>query len=204
MASQYRQAKAGLEQVQKSYDRVKALADEGGVAQDVVDQVETGLKVARANFDAVNKMVHIQAPFNGTVVAVNVKVNDQVSPGGGGPDAPPPPIVLARLDRVQVELAINEASINHYRKNQPSFVCAGADTVRGKVTDIAISGNKQNHSFPVTVDFKNRGHTLKPGMYATVYTAVYRNRQALKVPLVAVKSGEKGRFVFVVNINQAS
>ena len=200
-ASQYHQAKAGLDQTQKSYDRVKALVDEGGASQDMLDQVETGLKVARANFNAVNKMVNILAPFNGTVVEVNAKVNDNATPGGG-PDKPPL-VVLARLDRVQVDLKINESAINKYKKGQKAFVEVDNKTVYGTIADVAISGDKGSHSFPVKAVFKNRGMKLKPGMYVTVSTIVKQVAKALQVPGVAVIKEESGTSVFRVEDNKA-
>jgi membrane fusion protein, multidrug efflux system len=192
MASPYTMAKAQYDQVAKSRERVQALAKEGGVAQEVVDQVEAGYTVASAQLDAARKIVNIVAPFAGTVIEIMAQTNSKLGPGTAV-------VKLADLRKARVTLDVNEALINNFAVGQKAFVVVGSDTARGSVEKVALGAKEKGHTFPVDVVFPSAKAALRPGMYVTVNVAVVELAEVLSLPDEVVSYDDQGAYVYVVD-----
>jgi RND family efflux transporter MFP subunit len=195
--SPYIKAKAAYEQTEKSYQRVKSMVSEGAASQDVLDQMETALTVAKNNLDAANKMVNVIAPFAGTVVEVTEPLNKEV-------DRNVPLLTLATLDRIRVKMNVSEIAINKYKKGQAAFIVVDGDTVKGAITDVALSGYSKNHTFMVEATFSNPHLKIRPGMFVTVQTVVYKMAAAITLPIEAIATEGAAKSVFIVQGDLAS
>ncbi len=71
-SSQYIQAKANYENLQRELDRMNALYKDGAVAKQAVDQAQTAYEVAKANYDASKNAVELVSPISGKITAINV------------------------------------------------------------------------------------------------------------------------------------
>jgi RND family efflux transporter MFP subunit len=191
MASPYTMAKAQYDQVSKSRERLQALAKEGGVSQEVVDQVETGYTVASAQLDAARRSVNIVAPFAGTVIEIMQPVNSKLGPGTAV-------IKLADLRKARVSLDVNEALINNFAVGQKAFVVVGSDTAWGAVQRVALGAKEKGHSFPIDVVFPAAKAALRPGMFVTVNVIVVDLPEALALADEVVLYDDQGAYVFVV------
>lgn len=185
-------AKANFDQISKSRERVKALADEGGVSQEVVDQLETGYTVAREQLEAATKSQNVLAPFAGTVVSLMVPVNSKVGPGQGL-------VKFADLRRVRVTLDINETLINRLATGQQAFVVMDSDTLFGKVEKVPIGAREAGHMFPVDVVFPNKDGRFKPGMFVTVNVITVEMPDAVSVPAEVIQYDDMGPYVYTVD-----
>jgi membrane fusion protein (multidrug efflux system) len=195
MASPYAMAKANYETVEKSVNRVKSLAQEGGVAQDVVDQVETGYTVAKENLEGARKAENVIAPFAGTVVEIYETANSVVGPGAKI-------VKIASLDRVRVKLAVTEAVITNFRAGQKAYLITSADTIAGVVERVPLAADEGNHTFAVEAVFANRGNALRPGMYVTVDVVTREKKNVCVLPMEAVQSDADQKYVYVVGADQ--
>jgi RND family efflux transporter MFP subunit len=197
MASPYNMAKANYETVEKSVNRVKSLAQEGGVAQDVVDQVETGYTMAKENLEGARKAENVIAPFAGTVVEVYETANSVVGPGAKI-------VKIASLDRVRVKLAVTEAVIANFRAGQKAYLITTADTMTGVVERVPLAADEANHTFAVEAVFANRGGALRPGMYVTVDVVTREKKNVCVLPMEAVQSEGDRKYVYVVGTDQTA
>lgn len=81
--SQFYQAQAGFNNAKKTYDRMKALYQEGAISQQSLDGAQTAYDVAKANFDAAKSSVELTTPIPGVITAVNINVGDLTTPRRG-------------------------------------------------------------------------------------------------------------------------
>ncbi|MBD3393271.1 MAG: efflux RND transporter periplasmic adaptor subunit [Chitinivibrionales bacterium] len=190
--SSFDAAKAAYESAEKSRERVAALAKEGGVSQEVVEQVEVAAKGAKLNLEKAKKSERIYAPFPGTIIEVMQTKNSKVGPGQAL-------VKIANLNNVRVTLDINESLIDRFAVEQRAFVVAGDDTLYGTVEKVPIGADEAGHMFPIDVVFPNTTSALKPGMFVTVYVITVDLPDALSVPAEVVLHDEEGPYVYVVD-----
>ncbi|OGS34433.1 MAG: hypothetical protein A2293_16230 [Elusimicrobia bacterium RIFOXYB2_FULL_49_7] len=191
-ASQLETAKAQFDMAAKSKERVAAIAKEGGVSQEVQDQVETGYIAATEAYKGARSSEIVTAPFDGVVTQIYQPVNTQF-------DRNKPLLDVAILDRVRMRLNVSEAIIARFHEGQRAFVVTTeGDTVFGKVSLVSLTGSALSHTFTVETVFSNPGMKLKPGAYVTVYTAVENRATALSVPMEAVVAEGATHSVWVI------
>jgi HlyD family secretion protein len=138
----------------------------------------------------------LDAPFDGTITDVQIKVGDQV-----GPNA-----VAFRVDdlsRLLVDVDISEVDINRLTVGQP--VTLFFDAVLGKeyqgiVQEVGFVGSNIQGAvnFKVTVELVDADADVKPGMTAGVNIVVDQLSDVLLVPNRAVRIRDGKRVVFVL------
>ncbi|MBD3317607.1 MAG: efflux RND transporter periplasmic adaptor subunit, partial [Chitinivibrionales bacterium] len=190
-ASPYTMAKAQYDQIKKSYERVKALADEGAVPQETIDQVEAAYIAAREQLRAARKAENVPAPFGGTVIEVYEQPKSKVGPGT-------PIAKIARWDKIRVEIEVNERLISNYSPGQRAYIVAEGDTLWGEIEKVALGANAMTHAFPVWAVFPNPGLRIKPGAYVVVNVITRTAQSALHVPMDVVTVKEDGAWVYTV------
>ncbi len=190
--SSYEAAKAQYETVVKSKERVDALAEQGGVSQQQVEELAVAVKGAKVGFEAARNSEHIYAPFAGTVVETMVPINSKVGPGQSL-------VKLAALDRVRIPVSVNESLIGQFARGQKAFVVLEGDTAYGTVEKVALGATEKGHMFPVDVVFRNPAGRFRTGMFVTVHVVTVEMPQALSVPAEVVLYDDEGAYVYVVD-----
>ncbi|MFP4522137.1 MAG: efflux RND transporter periplasmic adaptor subunit [Fibrobacterota bacterium] len=193
---QYKTAKAQFENARKEYERVKVLFESGGASESALDGAKTGLRMARAAYQSSKKAFNAVAPFSGRVTAIHQNTGTKVGPGAPLAD-------IATLKKVRVIFYVNETIISAFEKGQECHVLKGGDTLSGKIADVAISGNSENHNFRVEAVLENKSGKLRPGMFVTVYTVVEKAEKAVAVPFASVFSIREEKFVYIIKDGKA-
>lgn len=196
VASPYAMAKAQYDQVAKSRERVTALAEEGGVPQEAVDQIEAAYTAAKEQLDAATKSVNILAPFAGTIIEQKIPLGSKVGPGQSL-------VTIADLRRTRVTLDVNETMIGEFAVGQRAYILLGNDSLFGEVAKIPIGAREQGHMFPVDVVFDNPDTRLKPGMFVTVHVITTELPDALALPAELVMRDDTGAYVYSVDGDKA-
>jgi len=185
-------AKANLSDAQRVYNEVKDGPKDTDVelAQDRINMVE-----------AAAKMAHLDAPFDGTVTNVDVKVGDVVAPGTFA-------MRIDNLSALYVDLQVSEVDINHIQIGQPSvltFDAVSGQTYNGEVTDIGRAGTTVAGvvNFPVTVQLSDADEKVKPGMTAGAVITISQLSNVLMVPTRAVRTVSGKRVVYVLDSKRA-
>ncbi len=200
---------AGLTSAQA---RLQELKDQGASAAQIASQ---DAAVARARVDYNNAVdsrdaAVINSPINGTVIAVNARVGDQVSGGSGGGSGQSASqgsgvssgglITIADLDNLQVETAIDQADISQVVVGQTVEVTLDALSNKkftGKVASIdPIPSTNQNvvtYTARISIDELDVGMRL--GMSANLEITLESQEDVLFVSNVAIRTRGDRQFV---------
>jgi membrane fusion protein, multidrug efflux system len=189
--SPYAIAQAGYQSTEKSLERTKALAEQGGVSQDVVDQLNSAYAIQKAGLEGARKMETILAPFAGTIVELNQPVYTVASPGKAL-------VKIAALGRIRVKMNISEALIDRYKTGQKAIIETDTDTLPGKVEKVSLAADESNHIFIVETVFDNTKRKFKPGMYVAVKVVVDKRPSVLSLPMETVIAEGVEKYVYTV------
>jgi HlyD family secretion protein len=162
-------------------------------AQHQVDLIKNGgasndIKAAQAAVDAAQATLNQQflnAPFTGTISAVNVQVGDLVSAGTNA-------FQIDNLDGLFVSLPVAEVDISNVKVGQQANLTFDAipnKTYNGVVTQIGLVGTSTQGvvNYPVMVQITDADALVKPGMTAAVNIVVNQHDNVLLVPNQAIQ-----------------
>jgi HlyD family secretion protein len=180
-------AQAQLDDALREYERVKD-------GPDPDDVVAAEARVAAAQATA--GQAWIEAPFAGTITAVEVQPGDQVSPGTVA-------FQLADLSRLLVDVDVSEVDINRVKPGQPAELTFDAileSVYQGEVTGVDLVGAEAQGvvNFLVTVALTAPDELVRPGLTAAVNLVVDQIEDALLVPNRAVRVVDGERVVYVL------
>ncbi len=188
----YEVVKQQVENAQKSKDRIAALAAQGGVPQQVIDDVNTQLFVAKEGLESVRKSQFVLAPFSGTIVNVFQMLNSKVGPGAEL-------ATVAKIEKIRVPLTVSDVLINRFKIGQKAFAITGNDTIEGIIEKVALAGIDANHTFKIEAVFENHKRILKPAMYVPVKVVTATKSNAITLPLDAVIVDGSRKYVYIIN-----
>ncbi len=141
-------------------------------------------------------MSRITAPFSGIVDEIHRKVGELAAPGMQFID-------LVNLSDIEIEADVSEKYLPYLKKGDavelhfPAF--PDMQTV-SKISRIGNIINPANRTFKVVLNLKNPNKMLKPNMIVDLMLSDYAGNDIL-LPSDAVKSDQKGDFVFVISQN---
>ncbi|QXM06802.1 efflux RND transporter periplasmic adaptor subunit [Crassaminicella indica] len=213
--SKINQAKAYLDLVEKNYERIKNLYEEGAVPTAKMDEIEAKyieaknkyqealdakeytrieLEQAEAAKDSAQsnlKDTSLRSPIDGIVLKKIAEVGETAAQGY-------PVIVLGQLDEVEIEVGVADSNINNIKKGQKAvvYVYGIEKEFEGTVSEVSALADTQTRTFPVKVTIKNKDHELKPGMVGKV-TIPLSEEKALLIPIDAILNMPEGPVVFV-------
>ena len=201
-----RSYQAQARNAEANYARVRGLYENRNASKSDLETARTGAESAVAQVSSAQKRLEganlqlsyakLTSPVGGSIAAVNVEVNENVSVGQ-------PVVVLTSGSQLEVAVAIPEILIAQIRERDP--VRVGFDAIPGTVfpgtvTEVGVASTGTATTFPVIVRLDRVDPACRPGMAAEV---TFRfgsadTRERILVPSVAVGEDRQGRFVFVV------
>jgi membrane fusion protein (multidrug efflux system) len=193
----YEVVKQQVENAQKSKDRIAALAEQGGVPQQVIDDVNTQLYVAKEGLESVRKSQFVLSPFSGTVVNVFQMINSKV---GSGNDL----ATVAKIEKIRIPLIVSDIMINRFKVGQKAFAVISDDTIEGSIEKVALAGVEATHTFKIEAVFDNQKRLIKPAMYVPVKVVTAEKGNAITLPLDAVITEGSKKYVYLVNGEKAT
>jgi HlyD family secretion protein len=148
---------------------------------------EARVAAAQATLD----LIRLVAPFDATVVEINLQVGDNINNNTAA-------LTLADLSHFEVQVDVSELDVNSIFVGQEAVLtldAAAGETFIGRVAKVAFLGrvNQGVVTYPVTVIVDNPNPILKPGMTAAVSIITDRRENVLIVPnrAVAVTGGQR-------------
>ncbi len=134
----------------------------------------------------------LEAPFAGTITAVDTEVGEFVAPGVVA-------IVLAELDPIAVEVPLTQAEVELYdRQGGLSFdVRARGEAIDAEV-DYVSSESVDGASFLARLEIDNPGQKLRGGELVDVEVYGAARAQVLAVPFTAVRWAAEQAYVLVI------
>jgi HlyD family secretion protein len=157
------------------------------------------LAAAQAQVDAAQSVLdqtRLVAPFNGTILEVDILPGDMVNPGTVA-------VVVADLSELHVDVPIAEVDFNSIAVGQPAQLTLDAvpnATYIGSVTQISLHATVSGGSvsYPIRVVFTNPDGLVVPGMTVAVNIEVKHLENVLLVPNRAVRSSGGSLFIYVL------
>lgn len=180
------QARAELDDAERSYKRFKALLADGIVSQADFDAAQARYRIARAAvagaaaniraaaaaFDAAKVAVEftlIRAPFDAVVLTKNADVGDIVTPLGAAADAKAAVVTIADMSSLQVEVDVSESNLEQVKVGQPCEIQLDAFPdlrFRGVVHMIVPTADRSKATVLVKIRFVDFDERILPEMSA--------------------------------------
>ncbi len=196
-ASQLRQTKVQLQNLEREYERLDTLHKAGSVSQQRLDQMRTELDVTRTSYENLQENTQLISPIEGVVTARNFEEGDMFSmtaPGGI--------LTVMQINPVQVDVHVPEMYFPSVKKEMmvsmqldvyPDTTFTGEVHLKHPVIDVAT------RTFTVETKFSNPEMLIRPGMFGRV-NIVFKTLERVTVPDLAVQQqqGTNDKFVFVV------
>ncbi len=125
------QARLAMEQMEKDYNRLKALHKEGAVSQQALDGIKLQYEVAVENYKTARQAVHLLAPRSGKVARVDLESGDLAHPGD-------PAVILMDDKKLEIDFEIPQDDRDDLRINQEVEVfLENGKTVNGRITEVS-------------------------------------------------------------------
>lgn len=193
--AQVRQAQASLEVALAGQKTVVLREQDVQAARDAVRAAEADVRAARARRD----YTYIRSPITGTVLQLASQQGETLAAGLSAPTL----IIVADLNRLQVDVFVDETDIGKLRLGQVAEITVDAfpgKKIRGRVVKIASGSTIQQGviTYDVTIALEKHRLALKPDMTAAVTIETGKRRNVLLVPAEAVKVGVRGSTVYVL------
>lgn len=213
--SKINQAKAKLDVVGKTYERIKQLYEEGAVSTAQMEQAEAEyiaasnmyqealdaqeytrieLEKAEALRDSAGanvKDTKLLSPIDGVVLKKLAEAGETVAPGY-------PVAILGALGEVETEVGVADAYINSITKGQQArvYVYGVEKEFEGIICEVGAMADPETRTFPVKIKINNEENLLKPGMVAKV-TIPLLEQKSIFVPVDSIMNMPEGPVVFV-------
>lgn len=196
---QVKQAEAALRASQAGLAQNAIKQRQVAEAGQSVKQSEAALAQSRAQLDK----ALIRTPISGTVLQLTQQQGETIAAGLSAPTL----ILVADLNRLQVDAFVDETDIGRVRLGQTAEITLDAypdQKFKGRVAKIASGATMQQNvvTYDVTIALENPGRFMKPDMTATVNIIVARHENVLAVPIDAVKQDKKGPTVTLMTAGQ--
>lgn len=178
-------AKAILEQRKVTYDRIKAITDEGLGAAQTLDDAAAALKVAEADLAVIRarlQKTRIVAPFSGIAGARRMSAGAFVRAGSAITD-------LAQIDKLRINFSAPERYYSSLQRGAEVKVSTTAypnEALIGKVEVIEPLVDQATRRMKVIAAIDNPGGKFRPGMSANVTVVLGERPNALVIPSEAV------------------
>lgn len=197
------EAKVGLQDAEREYQRAEDLRQKKLVAQSEFDRAGVALNAAKARVNAATAGVEsasellgktvVTAPYSGVVVSRHVEPGETVNPGQ--------PIMTGYAEgEVRVVSQVPQSLINGLRSRQAATIQLLDGSGRLNVDDITIHpfADPASHAFRVRFDIDSRQQGLYPGMLVKVALNMGETNR-LTVPQSAVVNRSEVNAVYVVS-----
>jgi len=184
---------------EKNFNKMDYLYKEGAISETQFDAARTDYEVNKANFEAVSKLVDIQAPIAGVVTAIDVSEGNFVNIGQKL-------ATVATTGRLRVKFGVNSDEVKEFEKGMEVTVTSTVFKYRasGEVVSVASSADPQTRTFQVEVMFDNAEGRFKPGMFVRVSLVLDKLEEVLLVPRRAILILDDKPTVFVISDNRVS
>jgi cobalt-zinc-cadmium efflux system membrane fusion protein len=198
-----------MQLAEKNWRRQQDLLKNGVGIQKDVDESEMNYELSKRDYEnsiaslnvyhvnpaemVLGQPLIVRSPIAGEVVSDNIVIGQYLREDAG------PVALVAELSKVWVVGQLKEKDINNvHESDQVEIEVAGMPglSIQGVVYHISEMLDETTRSVEVFIECENKGHNLKPGMYATVEFTEKADNSIL-IPTSAVLQMEENSFVFV-------
>ncbi len=210
-AAQLRQAEAELRLQQITVERLSAVraSEPGAVTQQQVDEARAKLQVAEATAARVSAELGraqalidyatIRAPFSGIVTDRFVDAGAMIQAAATSTQAPI--VTVMDMDTVRVFVDVPEPDVPYVTRSTSARLTVGAIPGRdfvGSITRYSTALDPKTRTMRAEIDFSNRDHALRPGMFGAATLELERREGALTLPAATLLTQSDAAYVYTV------
>lgn len=194
--------KASAAQAEATKASVEAARAVFAAAQAAVTIAEANVKRTESLAD----FTRLTAPFDGVVTARFADLGAFIPAATAGAPQSAAVVTVMDFNTVRVQVPITEVEAALVAKGQP--VKVALDGLPGKVFDGTVTRfagalDEATRTMLVEAELPNPGHTLRPGMYATVRVGVEKHSNVMLVPSEALVMEKTAAFLFLADGGKA-
>ncbi len=189
-STQYFQVKTALGHAETTLKRIKNLYDNGGISLQEYENTKTQYDVIKANWDAIQKAVSVQAPIAGIITGIDVRESDNVKSGDKL-------FTVSNTKKLKAELWANEDQTRGIVKGASATAVWRDVTITGRVVQTDLSLNPKKQGFGVVIEFDNPGQKMKNGVNAEIHVNERSGAQVVLIDRKNVRSEGDSSIVFV-------
>jgi RND family efflux transporter MFP subunit len=211
----------GFVNATREYQRAAGLHQKGSLPDQAFEQVEAGMQMAELQLQqaqAAQGLAREQiqgsrlvAPFDGVVTYIAAEENEYFNPMTVSPMAGPGGLAgLVDASAIKIDLQVADSDIGMLSAGMQAriFVDALGDRVPegglpGVVESVGIAADSATRTFPVRIVADNPDYAVLAGTHARVRLVLDSQPAALFVPEGAVRGGEGGSYVMVLDGERA-
>jgi multidrug efflux system membrane fusion protein len=206
---------AQLERAKTQDTRYQDLLAQKFISQDAYEQVKATLKTTEAAVRADDAAIEtaqlqlefatIRAPIDGYAGRIMIQQGNLVKANDANPL-----VTLNQIVPVYSSFAVPEQNLAQIRQHQSAGDLIVQATlpntthppVTGRLSFIDNAADMTTGTIKLKAEFPNNDTALWPGQFVNVVLTLYRQKDAIVVPSVAVQNGPNGSYVFVVKSDQ--
>lgn len=194
---------ARLRYSEKELKRQSSLFEDGTVSQAQWDRLQFDLETALSQRDQAAvaleqakrglRLTKVRSPISGLVLERYRESGEVISTG----------TVLAwvvNTAKIRLEIGLSDQELAHVHPGDTVKVWIDAletQAFEGEISQISGNANPKIGTFPVEVTVENQGLKILPGMVGRLEISGEIHRDKIIIPLMAVKQGLEGSFVFL-------
>ncbi|MDO5575437.1 MAG: efflux RND transporter periplasmic adaptor subunit [Fibrobacter sp.] len=191
-AQNYDVVKQQYENSIKNRQRIRVLAEQGGVSQELIDEVDAQYLKSKEDLDAVRKSQFVLSPFSGTVVNIFQTLNSKLAPGTEL-------ITIAQVKKIRIPLKISDKIINKFKVGQKAVAIVDNDSVSGVIENVSLAGNDFTNTFEIEAVFNNAQKLIKPGMHILVRIIIESKNDVITLGSEDIINDGAQKYVYIVN-----
>jgi RND family efflux transporter MFP subunit len=189
------QAGAGLDAAEAGYRAAKVAyrAVSGDAREQQEELAKMQIEQAQLNYNSLMEQLGnavVTAPADGTVLSVNVQVNNYASPSSST-------VMLASGQSMKAVFGLPGHYFGQVQVGDTAFVQATGGTATATITEVAPMINPQTGTFSVTAEFVNTAGLLS-GSTAKVTLTTQHAEGVLTLPVDCVRFEDNKPYVYVL------
>lgn len=196
------ESRARLEKMRSDFQRNKDLREKGLLSEGEFEKLRYDLEALEASFNLASlelDYTRIRAPIDGVISERYIKVGNTIRVGD-------PVFRVTSLDPLVTYLHVPEREYRQISAGQP--VAIDIDALAGQrivaaVTRVSPVVDPETGTFKITIEIRDEGRRIKPGMFGRMSIVEDVHENALQVPRSAIIEEMGNQTVFVVEDGKA-
>jgi len=172
-SAQYTQAMRAFESIEAVHNRMQRLFEENAISLQDYENVRTQYLVSKANLEASEQMVMVQAPISGVITNIAVSTSENVFPGKEL-------FTVAATSGYKATLMIPESEINKVKIGSPVTANWEDHSIPGRVTAISMAMDPATKAFRAEAEF-NGSAAIPYGVTAAIDLQIARRENTFAV-----------------------
>jgi len=190
------EAKASLELANTTYEKQKALWDQGIGSEIQYLQAKTQKQAAEERLNMLEaqlRMSQVRAPFNGIVDKIYLKEGDIAGPMV-------PLIEFVNLSSLIIKADVSEKYVEDIQAGEKVEVQFSSLPEEKRIATIKRTSkviNPTNRTFQIELNLNNPGEKIRPNMIASIKVNDFSSPDAFVVPSIVIKRDITGDYLYV-------